>query len=637
MRISTPFPRTKDRPGVRGPALRGQRWLLLPLILVILAGLVFWQIQARSVPAAPTTATVSQGNLVIAVSGSGAVAAARTVDLPFQQDGTITLVDVKVGDQVKAGQVLAQIDDADLQLQLQQAQANLKSAQAKLVQAKGGSATPQDLDVARASLESAQAQLRRTQTSGVTDIQSAQAQLASAQAKLDALKNPSAANISAAQTQLAQAQTDLQNKRDSLSQAKTNAYNQMQQAVNNLTQAQSKYSTAKQQWDYVQETSRDPTNPTKTENGKTVPNKLNDAQRQQYYDTYLQAETAMHNAELAVQQAQLSYDGARQDEATGVPLAEQQLANAQAQFDALKNPTASDVRQAEAAVIQARAQLTGLQQGGTAADLASARAQVTQAQSNLDSLTAPAAAPDLAAAEAGLIQAQAALATAQRNLEQTALKAPFDGVVAAVNIVPGGTSSSGGSSTSSTSTGSAAITLVDRSKLHVDINLSETDAARVQVGQPVTLSFDALQNITVQGTIATIAPAATVQQNVVTYPVQVEFDPGTTPVKVGMSATADIQIQQINDAILVPSRAVQTTGNSKGVTVLQGSQQIPITIQVETGATSSGQTVITSCVETGAQCLRPGDVLAVTSTATTTQGGQGGFGPRGGGFGPFGR
>jgi multidrug efflux pump subunit AcrA (membrane-fusion protein) len=120
-----------------------------------------------------------------------------------------------------------------------------------------------------------------------------------------------------------------------------------------------------------------------------------------------------------------------------------------------------------------------------------------------------------------------------------------------------------------------------------------------------------------------VAPAATVSQNVVTYPVQVEFDPGNTPVKVGMSAGADIQVQQITNAILVPSRAVQTVGNTKIVTVLQGPQRDPVTVQVETGATSNGQTAITSCVETGAQCLRPGDVLSVPSTTTGANSAQG--------------
>jgi len=40
MRISTPLPRTKDRPGVRLPSLLKQRWLLIPLILVIIAAVV---------------------------------------------------------------------------------------------------------------------------------------------------------------------------------------------------------------------------------------------------------------------------------------------------------------------------------------------------------------------------------------------------------------------------------------------------------------------------------------------------------------------------------------------------------------------------------------------------------------------
>jgi len=79
---------------------------------------------------------------------------------------------------------------------------------------------------------------------------------------------------------------------------------------------------------------------------------------------------------------------------------------------------------------------------------------------------------------------------------------------------------------------------------------------------------------------------------------------------------------------------VQTVGNLHTVTVLQGAQKIPVTIQVETGVTSNGQTAITSCVDTGSQCLRPGDLLAVGGTGTTSaQGanrtGGGNFGPRG--------
>ena len=65
---------------------------------------------------------------------------------------------------------------------------------------------------------------------------------------------------------------------------------------------------------------------------------------------------------------------------------------------------------------------------------------------------------------------------------------------------------------------------------------------------PAALTFDALSTATLTGTVATIAPSATVSQNVVTYPVQIEFDPGATPIKVGMSATADIQVQKVENA-----------------------------------------------------------------------------------------
>jgi HlyD family secretion protein len=618
MRVSIPFSRAGDRSGAARPARRRLRWLFIPLILLVVAGIVLWRLRISSTASTTTTtAMVSQGDLTISVTGSGTVAAARTVELPFQQQGTITSVDVKVGDQVTAGQTMAAIDAGDLQLQLQQAQADLKSAQAKLDQARHGSATPQDLASAQAALDSAKAQLTQTRSGSATkaDIQSAQASLAAAQAKLDALKNPSTASLSAARTQLAQAQTNLQTQRDSLSQAKTSAYNQMQQSVNSLTQAQSKYATAKKNWDYIQATGADPTQPTRTDSkGETVKNKLSDTQRQQYYDTYVQAEAALRSAETAVAQAQLSYDTARQKEAAEVPLLEQQAADAQAQIDALLNPTASDLTQAQAQVTQARAALEKLMQGGTAAEITQAQGQVTQAQANLESLTAPAIEPDIAAAEASVIQAQANLATAERNLEQATLKAPFDGVVSAVAVQPGGIANSG----------TGAITLVDRSTLHIEVNLSETDAAKVQVGQPVTLTFDALPNVTLTGKVATIAPVATVNQNVVTYPVQVEFNPGDALVKVGMSATADIQLEQISDAILVPSRAVQTSGATKTVTLLQGADRTPVTVQVETGATSNGQIAITSCVETGAQCLRPGDIvsLSATTSSTSTQSGN---------------
>ncbi len=633
MRLNIPFPRA--RAGGRtsdGPRLNP--WLLVPLVLAAVAALVFWRLSSGAAQtAAPTTATVAQGDLTITVTGGGTVAPARTVDVPFQQSGTVVSVDVKVGQQVKAGEVLARLDGGDLELQLAQAQANLKAAEARLEQTKTGSATPQDLAIAQASLSSARAQLDKTRkgTATAADITSAQAQLDAAQAKLAALKNPAPAALSSAQAKVAQAQSSLQNTRDSSSQSKTNAQLALDNAVNALTQAQSKFATAQQNWQYVQETGNDPVQPSKTgSDGKSTDNTLTEGQRQQYADTFVQAQAALQSAENAVSQARVAYDTARQKEVTDVAQAEVSLKDAEQQLAAVQNPTPSDLAQAQASVTQAQASLTKLRQGGTASDIAQSQAQVTQAQANLEKLTAPAAEPDIASAEASVLQAQVQVDAAQRSLDQATLKAPFDGVVSAVAATPG----------SIAGTGSAAVTLIDRSKLHIEVSLSETDAARVQIGQPVELTFDALPSASVTGTVATIAPAATVQQNVVTYPVQVEFDPGDTPVKIGMSANADVEIQRISGATLVPSRAVQTAGGGQTVTVLQGEERIPVTVQVETGVTSDGQTEILSCVETGDQCLRTGDLLSVpatTRTTTTTQQNRAGtFGPGGGNMIPIG-
>ena len=635
MRISLPMPGARDRSGASRAGRKQRRWLLLALLALLVVGaIVVWRWQS-SAPAAPTTsvARVSQGDLAITVSGSGTVAAARTVALPFQQAGTVTAVNVRVGDQVTAGQALATIDSGALELALQQAQASLAAAQANLAQVQSGTATAQDLASAQAQLESAKAQLAETRRGATTaaQLESAKAQLASAQAQLDALENPSAAALAAAQRQVDQANLALQRTRDSASQAKTNAALALENAVNSLTKAQVSYATAKGNWDFVQATGQDPTNPESTDaTGKTVKNKLNDTQRQQYYDTFASAEAALKSAENAVTQAQVAYDMARQEEVTQIAQAEATVAEAQASLDALKHPTAADLAQARASVAAAQANLASLTQGATDAELAQAEASVTQAQANLDSLTAPATDAELAQAQASVLQAQANLDAAERNLSQATLTAPFDGVVASVDITLG----------SSTSTEAAAITIVDRSTLTVDVSLSESDIADVQVGQPVTLTFDAVPGVTLTGEVSTISPSATTTQNVVTYPVEIAFDPADSPVKVGMSATAEITVQEFADAILVPSRAVTTEGDSATVTVLQGPGQPPRVLQVQTGVTSDGQTVITGCVDTSAPCLKAGDMLqvasstsATTTTQTTNQQRQPGMGGFGGGMG----
>src|SRR5581483_920757 len=108
--------------------------------------------QARATTAVSyTTSSAQTGTITNAVTATGPVSAASAVPLNFKSSGKLASINVKVGDQVKAGDVLATLDTTDLQSQLQQAQATLASAQANYNKVTAG-ATPQAIAAAKAQV-----------------------------------------------------------------------------------------------------------------------------------------------------------------------------------------------------------------------------------------------------------------------------------------------------------------------------------------------------------------------------------------------------------------------------------------------------------------------------------------------------
>ena len=590
MKIALPLPRRRRDSSVDVPTTRQRprrfRLLLLLSLLVVLAGGV-WYRRANTGMSAPATIPVPvvRGDLTINVESSGTVQPASALGLRFQTSGQVKEVLVKPGDQVRAGQPLARLDDRALRLEVQQAEANLQAAQADLDAARHGSATP-------------------------ADLREAEANLRAAQARLAALQNPAPDDLSSAQLALTEAQANLERTRDELSAAKTNAQLELERATNALTQAQSNYATAYHNWQYVERTGNDPANPTTTgPDGTKVDNTLSDLQRQAYHEALVQAEAALHSAEAAVAQAQVAYDTARQQEAVGVQAAEARVRDAQQHLDALKNPSPTDLAQAQAEVARAQAQVDRLRQGGTAADVTAAQAQVDAARAALDKLTAPEAESAIAVAEARVAQAQAQLDAARLALEGATLTAPFDGTVTEVEIIPG---SSPGQD--------PVLTIVDTSSMHLDVEIGESDIPRVKTGQPASISFDALEGTIITGTVEYVATAATSGQEVVTYLVRVRFEPGAAPIRVGMSATANITVETHKDVIQVPTRAITAQGPQKTVQVYYGEEVVPV--WVETGATNGEVTEIVSCPDIGKQCLREGDRVAVEiPTSSSSQSG----------------
>ena len=143
-------------------------WLIVPLALVV--GVGSWAAFGRKTSSGSAAATtvdrivdVTQGPLTRTVTATGTIDAADTENLSFTSSGTVTAVDVKAGDVVKKGAVLATIDSAALAAAVTQAQAAVADAEAKLAADQTALATGAQLAADGSNLTSVQAQLLTAQ------------------------------------------------------------------------------------------------------------------------------------------------------------------------------------------------------------------------------------------------------------------------------------------------------------------------------------------------------------------------------------------------------------------------------------------------------------------------------------------
>ena len=172
--------------------------LLALLVLVIGAGGAAYFIRSRQaatppIASAPQTTIVRQGNLVISASGTGTLAVTTEKDLAFTANGQVTGVYVKPGDKVKAGELLAQIDDQDAQIKYDQA----KQAYDELTSAGAIATAQQQLAQAQTDLMSAKYQLEYLISPEVmyweSEVAKGQATLIEAQAAVQASPSDQAA------------------------------------------------------------------------------------------------------------------------------------------------------------------------------------------------------------------------------------------------------------------------------------------------------------------------------------------------------------------------------------------------------------------------------------------------------------
>lgn len=159
------------------------------------------------------------------------------------------------------------------------------------------------------------------------------------------------------------------------------------------------------------------------------------------------------------------------------------------------------------------------------ADLASARAQVAQAQGTVDGI--------------------------QTDLGKTVIRSPIRGIVLKRSVEPGQT-------VAASLQAPVLFTLAEdlaHMELHVDVD--EADVGRVTEGQKATFTVDAYPERTFPAEVTQVRYGAATVGGVVTYETVLTVDNADLSLRPGMTATADISVQAVTDALLVPNAALR--------------------------------------------------------------------------------
>jgi len=235
---------------------------------------------------------------------------------------------------------------------------------------------------------------------------------------------------------------------------------------------------------------------------------------------------------------------------------------------------------------------------------------------------------DIKSSELTLKQRENALTDAKNALADYYVRAPFAGTIATI----------GAKKYDNAGSGTAIATLITSQKI-AELSLNEVDAAKISIGDKATLTFDAIESLTLTGEVAEIDAIGTVTQGVVSYTVKIGFDSQDERIKSGMTANASIQIDVRQDVLAIPSSAVKTQNGVSYVQVFNpalpstnGTQGVvsnipPQQVEVTVGISDDTSVEILSGLEEGQQIVtRTVTGSATTNTTPTNNARSGGLG-----------
>lgn len=511
-------------------------WVIILLVFLAI-GISFFAFGRKNTNTTYETDVVKKQTIIQEVSVTGKVKAADTTNLAFESNGRVLQVYRKVGDEVKVGDVIVELDPTELSAEYRQTLAGLEAEEARLAEVKRG-ARPEEIALAEIKLETTKDTYNNALISVINVIRESFTKSDDAiRNKTDGMfENPRTApvlsqyianeggpqlkiDVEAKRLELEKMLTDWKSSQSTLSVVSSDIKQKIEEARINLQNI-------------------------------TV-----------YFDKLalgvnkLKATTDLSETTISTWKSDLSL--AR--------------SNINTVLSSL-NTTEEGFRTAGSAITSAEQELALKQAGSSEEAIAAQEAVVRSAEAKLDLLKV--------------------------RISKTLLKSPIDGVITKQDAKLGEV----------VTPNTSLVSVMSHKKLEIEANITESDIAKIEVGQSADVTLDAFGNDEIfKAKVVSIDPAEIIIEGVPTYKTKFELEPKEKEAKPGMTANITVFTQTRENVLGIPNRAISYKSGEKFVrrVLKKDEKEILEEVSVKTGIRNSDG--IIEVIEG----LQEGDIVAI--------------------------
>jgi len=215
---------------------------------------------------------------------------------------------------------------------------------------------------------------------------------------------------------------------------------------------------------------------------------------------------------------------------------------------------------------------------------------------------------------AAVSQAQATLSASETDLSKSIIRSPINGIVLTRSVEPGQT-------VAASMTTPVLFTLAeDLAEMELQVNVDEADVGRIREGQKATFTVDAWPDRTFSARVVQARYGSTTTEGVVTYTTVLKVDNSDLSLRPGMTATANVTVNSVENAILLPSTALRFTPPEQEETKSSGGLVGMLLPRPPRQKSTKAEDAAASKKQQRVWTLRDGQPLAIPVTVGATDG-----------------